>query len=115
MSDATLAGLVSRAALALILTTATGDGALATPRAEELSQEERNLRAFTRLYGVLRFFHPSDEAAALPWDAFALLGVREVRGARNRKDLEALIPKSGSKANQAAYQNALARMQAEAP
>ncbi len=34
---------------------------------------------------------------------------------RNRKDLEALIPKSGSKANQAAYQNALARMQAEAP
>ena len=34
---------------------------------------------------------------------------------RNRKDLEALMPQHHSKSNQAAYQKALARMQAEAP
>ena len=33
-----------------------------------------NLVAFTRLYGYVRFFHPSDESAALDWDKFAVYG-----------------------------------------
>jgi hypothetical protein len=28
------------------------------------------LRAFAKLYGYVRFFHPSDEAAELDWDSF---------------------------------------------
>lgn len=36
------------------------------------------LQAFARLYGVVRYFHPSDEAAALDWEAFAVHGVTRV-------------------------------------
>lgn len=36
------------------------------------------LQAFARLYGVVRYFHPSDEAAALDWEAFAVHGVARV-------------------------------------
>jgi len=34
----------------------------------------RNLRAFSKLYGYVRFFHPSDEAAAIDWERFAIYG-----------------------------------------
>jgi len=36
----------------------------------------RGLYAFARLYGVLRWFHPSDAAASIDWDRFAVDGVR---------------------------------------
>jgi hypothetical protein len=45
--------------------------------------ERDNLEAFARLYGYVRYFHPSDEAATADWDAIALEGVsrlEEVRG-----------------------------------
>jgi C-terminal processing protease CtpA/Prc len=42
------------------------------------TREVENVRTFARLYGYVRFFHPSDEAAAVDWDRFAILGVREV-------------------------------------
>src|SRR5437763_7443924 len=38
----------------------------------------RNLTAFGRLYGIVRFFHPSDEAAAADWNSFAIDGVRRI-------------------------------------
>ena len=57
------------------------------------SRELANLRAFARLYGVLRFFHPSDEAAALDWNRYAVLGVGRVRGARDAGQLEAALEK----------------------
>jgi len=37
-----------------------------------------NLHAFTRLYGMVRWFHPSDAAAAIDWDRFAIEGARRV-------------------------------------
>jgi len=37
-----------------------------------------NLLAFTRLLGVVRYFHPSDEAARADWDGFAIAGMRAV-------------------------------------
>jgi hypothetical protein len=37
-----------------------------------------SLRAFARLYGVIRWFHPSDAAAAIDWDRVAVEGVRRV-------------------------------------
>jgi C-terminal processing protease CtpA/Prc len=46
-----------------------------------------NVLAFARLYGYVRYFHPSDQAAATDWDAFAIRGVREVEGARNAEEL----------------------------
>ena len=41
----------------------------------------RNLTAFARLYGIVRFFHPSDEAAAADWNRLAIEGVRKVESA----------------------------------
>jgi C-terminal processing protease CtpA/Prc len=54
-----------------------------------------NLHAFARLYGALRWFHPSDAAAVIDWDRFAIEGARRVLPARDasalRAELAALI------------------------
>jgi len=56
--------------------------------AKELTRRGRNnLVAFARLFGYVRHFHPSDEAAATDWDAFAVKGVRAVEGAKNATEL----------------------------
>ena len=39
------------------------------------------IEAFTRLYGYIRFFHPSDEAAHLNWNDFCVYGLRKVKEA----------------------------------
>ena len=45
------------------------------------AREIDNVAAFARLYGVVRFFYPSDAAAARDWDRFAVDGVARVRTA----------------------------------
>ena len=57
--------------------------------AEEFSVEQvvQNLRTFTKLYGYVKYFHPSDEAASLDWDKFAVYGAAEVKKARNKNEL----------------------------
>ena len=40
-----------------------------------------NVRTFAKLYGYVRFFHPSDEASSIDWDRFAILGVGRVKDA----------------------------------
>lgn len=50
------------------------------------AQEEtvvRNLAAFARVYGYVRFFHPSDEASAVDWHKFLVAGAGQVRDADN--------------------------------
>jgi C-terminal processing protease CtpA/Prc len=46
-----------------------------------------NLVAFTRLLGYVRHFHPSDEAAATNWDAFAVEGVLAIESAKDTTEL----------------------------
>ncbi len=46
-----------------------------------------NLIAFARLFGHVRHFHPSDQAAAADWDRFAVAGVLEAEPARDPADL----------------------------
>ncbi|MFT3932050.1 MAG: S41 family peptidase [Chitinophagaceae bacterium] len=46
-----------------------------------------NLIAFAKLYGYVRYFHPSDEAAALNWNAFVIYGSKTVMAAQNDDDL----------------------------
>jgi C-terminal processing protease CtpA/Prc len=58
-----------------------GPARAVTPRGLE------NLVAFTRLYGIVRHFHPSDEAAAADWDAVAVNGVDVVESAKNPAEL----------------------------
>src|SRR5262249_11157234 len=46
-----------------------------------------NLTAYARLYGYIRFFHPSDEGYRADWDAIAIEGVRAVESAANPAEL----------------------------
>jgi C-terminal processing protease CtpA/Prc len=46
-----------------------------------------NLTAFTRLYGYVRFFHPSDQAARTDWETFAVQGIRAVEDAGTNAEL----------------------------
>lgn len=47
----------------------------------------QNLRAFTKLYGYVRFFHPSDAASRVDWNRFATHGTRAVADAETPADL----------------------------
>jgi C-terminal processing protease CtpA/Prc len=61
-------------ALAVLLLLACG-----VPCAAQLTdRQQKNMIAFTRLYGYVRYFHPSDEAAGLDWDHFARYGAGQV-------------------------------------
>lgn len=72
-------------------------GALAAgspgPRHDDAARERTiaNLHAFARLYGFVRFFHPSDEAAATDWDRFAIYGVGRVKDAGSTDALRARL------------------------
>ncbi|MBI2569679.1 MAG: peptidase S41 [Candidatus Schekmanbacteria bacterium] len=50
-----------------------------------------NLRAFARLYGYVKYFHPSDEAANVDWKRFAIHGVAKVKSARDIAELKSLL------------------------
>jgi C-terminal processing protease CtpA/Prc len=69
---------------------AASSGAAAAAKVPE-SRTVRNWHAFTRLYGYVRWFHPSDEAAATDWDGFAILGARRVRDAANDAELRRVL------------------------
>jgi len=56
-----------------------------------LSTQTANLHAFARLYGVVRWFHPSDAASAIDWDQFAVDGARRVVNAPDSKALRATL------------------------
>jgi C-terminal processing protease CtpA/Prc len=46
-----------------------------------------NLTAFARLFGYIRHFHPSDQAAAAQWDVVAVDGVRAIESAATPSEL----------------------------
>jgi hypothetical protein len=71
---------------ALTSSTTTGaklfDAALAANATAPLTARGlRNEIAFTRLFGHVRYFHPSDESAAADWEALAVQGARTVEAA----------------------------------
>jgi hypothetical protein len=56
-------------------------------RSAEVSVSEdravENLAAFARVYGYVRFFHPTEAAARIDWDQLAMVGAEAVREARD--------------------------------
>jgi len=58
-------------------------------QAQTVSSEKKtgNIAAFARLYGYVRYFHPSQEATMINWDKFVYYGIREVENAANPKVL----------------------------
>lgn len=71
----------------------TGCHAEHTPPINSVTKASRvaNLHAFARLYGVLRWFHPSDAASVVDWDQFAVHGVRRVMNANDDNTLSAAL------------------------
>lgn len=67
----------------------------APPRASGASAPDdvrvANLHAFARLYGVVRWFHPSDAAANADWDQLAVDGARAVVDAPDAGVLKARL------------------------
>jgi hypothetical protein len=47
----------------------------------------RNQVAFAQLYGLVRYFHPSDQAVHTDWESFVIRGVREVEAAEDDAQL----------------------------
>jgi C-terminal processing protease CtpA/Prc len=47
----------------------------------------QNLQALTRLFGYVRYFHPSDETAAVDWNSLAIDAVRTVEPAQTPQEL----------------------------
>jgi C-terminal processing protease CtpA/Prc len=58
------------------------------PDENETGLAIKNLEAFTRLYGYVKYFYPGDEAANTDWDRFAVYGVKQVEKARDRAELK---------------------------
>ncbi|RMH22782.1 MAG: peptidase S41, partial [Acidobacteria bacterium] len=50
--------------------------------------EVDNLVAFARLYGYVRFFHPSDQAQGIDWDRLAVYGAGEAGRAAGPEELQ---------------------------
>jgi len=67
-----------------------------TPLAETKNNVEntrilQNLRAFTKLYGYVKYFHPSDEASKIDWDIFAIYGSKKIKKAQNTLQLKNIL------------------------
>jgi hypothetical protein len=48
----------------------------------------KNLETFAKVYGYVRWFYPSDEAAKIDWTSFAVYGVSKVENARSQNQLK---------------------------
>ena len=51
----------------------------------------RNLTALTKAFGIVRHFHPSDEAASADWNRFTINAVRRVESANSANELAAVL------------------------
>lgn len=51
-------------------------------------QQTQSAITFTKLYGYIKYFHPSDEAAAINWDKLAIYGNDRVSKCKNNEELQ---------------------------
>ena len=72
------------------LALATGCAAHESPRALT-PRELANVTAFANALGFVRFFHPTDAAEEVNWDAFAVRGIRAVQGAASPDSLASTL------------------------
>jgi len=52
------------------------------------TRQIRNIEAFARVYGYVRWFHPSDAAQEISWNKIAILGVQKVKNVRSDEELK---------------------------
>lgn len=51
------------------------------------SQKIANLKSFAKVYGYVKYFHPSDEASEIDWKKFAAYGSKKVLACQTREEL----------------------------
>jgi hypothetical protein len=51
----------------------------------------QNLRAYAKLYGYTRYFHPSDEASQVDWEQFLICGMEKVKKAQDQRELKVVL------------------------
>lgn len=61
------------------------------PIADVATTDAEELRAFAKLYGYVRFFHPSDAAAEADWDRIAIEGARAAMQGTTQAELLASL------------------------
>jgi len=61
------------------------------PDENETGLTIKNIEAFARLYGYVKYFYPGDEAANTDWDRFAVYGVKQIEKARDRAELKKIL------------------------
>ena len=50
-------------------------------------QKIENLKTFAKVYGYVRYFHPTDEASEIDWTAFSIYGAEQVGKCKSKKEL----------------------------
>lgn len=57
----------------------------------QTNQQINNELTFGKLYGYVRYFHPSDEAATIDWNHFLIYGSKQVAGCTDSKQLKEVL------------------------
>lgn len=50
-------------------------------------QQIDNLKIFAKAYGYVKYFHPSDEAAKIDWNSFAIYGANQIEKCTSHEDV----------------------------
>ncbi len=53
----------------------------------QVNQKIENQKAFAKVYGYVKYFHPSDEASTIDWDKFAIYGSSQVENCKSDAEL----------------------------
>ncbi len=72
----------------LLVLSLSGSSCNGQPSEKANSREVQNLTAFSKIYGYVKYFHPSDEAREIDWDKLAVLGAKKVKKAQNENELK---------------------------
>ena len=57
----------------------------------QTASELQKLKDFAKTYGIVRYFHPSDEASQINWNHFASYGIEQISKTKNQKEFEETI------------------------
>lgn len=63
------------------------------PQEKQVAQQENinHLKAFSKAYGYVKYFYPSDEASKIDWNSFAAYGAGEILKCNNTKEVVATL------------------------
>ncbi|MFT3920459.1 S41 family peptidase [Cloacibacterium sp.] len=59
----------------------------------QTNTEIQKLKDFAAIYGVVRYFHPSDENAKINWNQFAAYGTEQILKTKNQQEFERVLKK----------------------